>query len=441
MELEHLLERIKDLVDNYYAQKFEKFIPGKTKIPIAVPSYGKEEVNEAIDSLIGGWVTMGTKVKKFEELFAEYIGVKHAIMVNSGSSANLLALSILTNPILDLGIKPGDEVITPALTWPTTVYPIINNGLNPVFVDVDKETFDIDSTKIEHAITDKTKIIFPVHLLGNPANMDKIKEIATKHNLLVIEDCCEAHGAEWHSKKVGSFGDLSTFSFFISHHITTIEGGMILTNNDQFYEIGKALRAFGWTRDLQTKSSLQKEYPQIDSRFLFVNLGFNIRPTEIQGGFGIHQISKLEKFIAIRRKNAEYWNKYLENYSEYLETLVELPNTRHAFFCFPIIVKDNAPFSSSRLKKYLKSKNIEVRPVMAGNIVEQPVSKLFVHRVSGDLKNSSLIMNNVFLIPNHQAINEEQRKFIAQCIGDFIDNKKWNEKLQNNKHSSELLSD
>lgn len=425
MEESEALLQIKEILNNYYRNKIESFIPDQTKIPLASPSYGFEEVNEAIQSLVSTWVTMGSKVKKFEEKFAKYIGVKHAIMVNSGSSANLLAFSILTNPALKSRLKPGDEVITPALTWATTVYPLINNGLKPVFVDVRADSYNIDTSKIEAAISRKTKAIFPVHLLGNPANMELIKEIAKKHDLLVIEDTCEAHGAEFDGKKVGSFGDMSTFSFFMSHHITTMEGGMLLTNNDEYYELGKALRAFGWVRDLANKSELTKKYPNIDSRFLFVNIGFNIRPTEIQGGFGIHQLDKLDNFIKMRRENVEFWNKSFSKYNDYLQLPMDDAKSKHVSFGYSILVKDSAPFTCKQLMDYLESRKIEVRPVMSGNITKQPSAKLFDYRISGDLQNSTKIMDNALFMPNHQDIKNPQREFMANCIIDFIENKKW----------------
>lgn len=425
MNEQELLSKIDDLLKKYYSEKTVSFVPGKSKIPLASPSYGYEEVYESIQSLVSTWITMGSKVRQFEKEFAEYVGVKYAIMVNSGSSANLLAFAILTNPAYKSKFQDGDEIITPALTWATTVYPIINNNLKPVFVDVGLDSYNLDPKKIESAITKRTKAIFPVHLLGKPADMKSIIEIARKHNLIVIEDSCEAHGAQIDNKKTGSFGKIATFSFFMSHHITTMEGGMLVTNDEEIYEIGKALRAFGWVRDLQNKPELAKVHSDIDSRFLFVNLGFNIRPTEIQGAFGIQQLKKLEKFIEIRRSNVEFWEKSLSKFSDYLQLPLETSGTRHVSFGYSILVKTSAPFSSKQLATYLESKNIEVRPIMAGNITRQPVSKLFDYRISEDLENSTTIMNNALFLPNHQDVGKEQREYIAECIKEFIENKKW----------------
>ena len=259
------VDKIKELVRKHFEEleSKEEFVPGATTIPTMGLPFGHEEANEAIDSLLSTYVTMGGKVKKFEGMFANYSQTKHGIMVNSGSSANLLALSILTNPVLKDRIKEKEEIITPATTWVTTVYPISNVGATPVFVDVNLD-FNINPELIEKAITEKTRAIMPVHLIGNPCDMKRIMEIAEDNDLFVIEDACEAHGAEVNGKKIGSFGDLSTFSFFFSHHITTIEGGMIMTNNDEYMEIARMMRAFGWIRDVDNKNEIALKYPHID---------------------------------------------------------------------------------------------------------------------------------------------------------------------------------
>ena len=251
--------------------------------------------------------------------------------------------------------------------------------------------------------------------------MSKIQDIADRHDLFIIEDSCEAHGAEFNKKKIGSFGDMSTFSFFLSHHITTIEGGILLTDNDELYELGKSLRAFGWIRDLDKKDEIKNEFPNIDPRFLFLNIGFNMRPTEIQGAFGIHQIDKLEKFLQIRIDNANFWNKKLEKYSSYIQLPKELPNSRHAYFGYSILIKNNAPFSHKQFSTFLESKKIEVRPIMAGNIVEQPSSKLYEYKISNNLLNSTHIMKNGLFLPNHHKIGELERQYILDTITEFLE--------------------
>lgn len=424
MEQVQAKNSIRDLVKQYFFQKERKqFIPGKTKIPLNIPSYDWEEAYEAIESILSTYVTMGGKVKTFETMFAQYIGVRHAIMVNSGSSANLLALSILTNPITKNRIEFGDEIMTPAVTWATTVFPIINCGAVPVLVDVDLNTFDISVEEMEKAIGDKTKAIMPVHLLGHPCDMQRITEIAQKHGLFTIEDACEAHGAELDGQKVGSFGDLATFSFFFSHHISTIEGGMVLTSNDEYAEMARALRVFGWIRDLKDKDEIAKRHKGIDPRFLFINAGYNFRPTEIQGAFGIHQIEKLDNFIAIRRDNASFWTENLKKYSDYFWLHKERTGTKHVWFGYPITVNPDAPFTRKELTDFLEGKGVETRPVMAGNMDEQPAMRLFNYRKVGSLPNSRLIMRNSFFFGNHQGITKEERGAIVNYIAEFIGKK------------------
>ena len=416
-------DKIKQLVKDYFSLKTSEFIPGKTKIPLNIPSYSWEEAYEAIESIITTRVTMGEKVQKFERMFADYVGVENAVMVNSGSTANLLALSILTNPVINNRIQKGEEIITPAITWSTTVFPIINVNAMPVLVDVDLDTYTIDTTEIEKAITDKTRAIMPVHILGNPCNMKEIMEIAEEHDLFVVEDCCEAHGAEFNGKKVGSFGDISTFSFFFSHHISTIEGGMVLTNNEEYAELAKSLRAHGWIRELKNRNEIAKKYKEIDARFLFINLGYNVRPTEIQGAFGIHQIKKLDKFVEIRRNNARYWTEKLKQYSDYLLLQEERRGTKHVWFGYPVTVKSTAPFTRKDFVDFLEQKGIETRPVMAGNIAEQPAMKLFKYRKAGELNNSKIIMRNSFFFGNHHGIGKVEREYIADCISEFVEQK------------------
>ena len=414
------MNKISRLLQQHFENSREEFIPGKTKISIASPTYGFAEVNEALDSLLSTWVTMGKKVKKFENSFGRYIGSKYSVMVNSGSSANLLALSILTNPKFSKRIEAGSEVLTPAVTWATTLFPIVNVNLVPSIIDVSLEDFNLDVDKLRKSITKKTKAIMPVHLLGNPANMKEIIDIAKEYDLFVIEDSCEAHGAEFNNKKIGSFGDISTFSFFLSHHISTIEGGMLLTKNEEIFELAKSMRIFGSIRDQKNKKQIAKKNPELDPRFLFDSLGYNIRPTEIQGAFGIHQIKKLEKFIKIRTSNANFWNKKLAKFSNYLLLHSQRPNTRHAWFGYPITVRSPAPFSRDQLVNFLEKKNIETRPIMAGDITKQPAINLVKKKINRPLNNSKIIHSNSFFIGVHQGIGKIQRDYVVSVFEEFM---------------------
>ena len=396
--------------------KDKLFVPGQTRIPLNVPTYGREEIDEAIDSLESGWVTMGAKVKRFEEMWADYIGVEYAVMTNSGSSANLLALSCL-------GLKPGDEVITPALTWATTVFPIAQVGAVPVLVDVDLDTYNISPGAVERAITPRTRAIMPVHLLGNPCALWNIMQLASIHHLHVVEDTCEAHGATLDGHKMGQWGDFGTFSFFFSHHISTIEGGMIVTSNEQLAELCRSKRAFGWIREYTEghRNHIAAEHPTIDPRFLFLDAGYNFRPTEIQGAFGIHQVPRLEGFIQHRRENAAYWNRELAQFSDYLRLQEERPGTRHAWFAYPVMVKPNAPFSRDDLVKHLEARGLETRPIEAGNIAVQPAMKHIKHRVSGSLINAQYIHDHAFFFGNHQGIGPEEREAIVEYFQEFFE--------------------
>ena len=406
-------------------KKQEEFIPGKTIIPLIKPTFGPDEIIESLDSLLTTNVTMGAKVKRFENLFSKYLNSDFASMINSGSSANLVALSALTNPGFSRRIKKNSEVITPAVTWATTVYPINNLNLKPKFVDIDLENFCMKTDDLDKAVSSNTSLLLPVHLLGNVCDMSIIKEEATKKDLLIMEDCCEAHGAEFKGKKVGTIGDIGTFSFFLSHHITTIEGGMIVTNNESLHELSKALRAFGWIRDLKHKDQLIKKYPKVDPRFMFVNMGYNLRPTEIQGAFGIHQIKKLEKFIKIRNENRKYWSKKFLQYEDFFIITKQDPRTRSVDFCYPLTIKKNSPFSRDSLLKYLQKKKIETRPIMSGNFLEQPVIKYISHLKHGKLDNSKLAMKNSFFFGNHHEIGKQEREYVVDIIAQFIERKLW----------------
>ena len=397
-----------------------QFRPGETRIPLIAPSYGPDEVWEALDSMLSGRVTMGEKVERFEAAFARYLGVRHAVMVNSGSSANLLAVAALTSPRSERPLQPGAEVITPAVTWATTVWPIAQAGLVPVLVDVEAETYNIDPEQIERAITTRTRAIMPVHLLGRPCDMDAIADIAARHELAVIEDACEAHGAEHDGRKVGSLGDLATFSFYFSHHITTIEGGILVTDSDSIADTARALRAFGWTRDLADANEIAAAHPEIAPRYLFVAAGYNLRPTELQAAFGLHQLGRLHGFVEQRRANARYWTERLGALSPHLGLPAEAPGTRHAWFAYPVTVAAEAPFTRAELAAHLEANALETRPIMAGNIAEQPAMATVAHRAVGELPNARAIHRRAFFFGNHSGIGEPERSAIVDYFADVL---------------------
>ena len=408
------IDDIERLIHKHMRQRdATPFEYGKTRLPLSVPGYGAPEVIEALKSLLSTYVTMGEKVKQFEGMFAEYVGVRHAVMVNSGSSANLLALS-------SMKLSPGSEVITPAITWATTVYPISQVGCIPVLVDVGQD-YNIDPKAIERAITGKTAAILPVHLMGNPCDMDAIMDIRQRNGihagLDVLEDACEAHGAEWNGQKVGSFGDMSIFSFFFSHHISTIEGGVVVSNYGIEADLCRSMRAFGWTREMENREEAIAPYPEFDPRFLFLQPGFNLRPTEIQGAFGIHQLPRLEDVIAARRETAAYFNKNLAQFED-LILPEEREGTRHVWFGYPITIKESAPFTREELMNFLESKGLETRPIGTGNMANQPVMKYINHRVE-DLPMAEMIDKQSFFFGCHEHVSEDQREGIVGYFKEF----------------------
>lgn len=345
------------------------------KFPLGQNVHDQDDIKNMVDSLLTEKFTMGKQVSDFETMFADYMNVKHAMMVNSGSSANLIAISVLTNHKCNSRLHLGDEVLVPALCWSTSVFPIIQCNLHPVFVDVDPTTLNVDLQDLEKKITHKTKAIMLVHVLGNCTNMQKLLEIVAKYQLLLIEDTCESLGSQYNNQYLGTFGSIGTYSFYYSHHITTMEGGMLVTNDDSYYELMKCLRAHGWSRNLKDKNEIQKKYPDLDSRFTFVNLGYNVRPMEIQASMGIGQLQKLKSKNDNRKLNYRNIKDKLEN--DPRNTFLSFPkksdNADVAWFGVTLFLDDNVQLTE--YLTYLTNNEVENRPIITGNIVRQPVIK------------------------------------------------------------------
>jgi CDP-6-deoxy-D-xylo-4-hexulose-3-dehydrase len=418
---EELISSVHQNIQSYCDKNFVwDFNPKAPIVRLHEPTFGAEEINAAISQMLTTQVTMGKEVRNFEEQYASKFGNKYGVMSNSGSSANLLAVAALVNPNTSDRLKPGDEVIVPALSWATTVWPVIQYGLVPVIVDCDPNTYNFDLEKLEKAISAKTRAIVLVHVYGNPCNMSELMPIVDKHGLFLIEDCCESMGAYFNDKAVGTFGDMGTFSFYYSHHITTFEGGITVTNNFDFAETLRVLRAHGWSREADEKDKYIKMYPEIDPRFIFINLGYNLRPTEVQAVMGQKQLPKLDELVNKRRTAYDRYRKNLNKFSDRIRFQEEQVGGRSSWFGFGVTLKDQCKFSPKDLTRHLNAAAIETRPIIAGNIARHPVMQQYEHRVFGSLENSDCIMSRGFAVACHHAMNDQAVDYVCDQISDFL---------------------
>ncbi len=382
------------------------------KYPLASSSWDYNEIAEAIEVLKSGKCTMGKIVKEFEEKFAKFVGSKYAVMSNSGSSANLLAIAALTfrkdNPL-----KRGDEILVPAVSWATTYYPLHQYGLKMKFIDIDKSTLNIDIEQIESSISEKTRAIFAVNLLGNPNDFDKLQEICNKHNLILIEDNCESMGALFNNKQCGTFGIMGTFSSFFSHHICTVEGGITVTNDEELYQIMISLRAHGWTRELPMENHVyNKDGDPFNDMFRFVLPGYNLRPNEIFATIGLQQLDKLPHLLKQRKNN---YDKFISEMTKSNLGYTQFMDTRSnpSFFGFTFILKEKDAGKRSVLAKALMDNGIECRPIVAGNFAKNPVIKYMDHEIHGNLENADYIdKNGLFIGNSHLDLTKEIEYFI-----------------------------
>lgn len=394
--------------------------PKKNVVSLHEPTFGAEEIFGFTKQMITTKVTMGEKVKKFEREFCKKFNFKNAVTSNSGSSANLLMVASLCSKYNNSYLEKGDEVIVPAMTWSTTVFPLLQYGLVPVLVDSDIETLNIDPDSIERSISPKTKAIMIVHIYGNPCEMDKILKICKKYNLILLEDACESMGAYYKDKPVGGFGLLSSFSFYFSHHITCMEGGITLTKNFDLSEKMRIIRSHGWIRNLEKPNKVKQKFNMIDEKFLFVDEGYNLRLTEPQAVMASIQLKKLDRYVKKRQKNAKYLLDLLREFSDVFIFQKEKKSTRHSWFGFSITLKEKLNFSRDQICNFLKSKGIETRVIVAGNLDLQPALKNFKYVKREELINSSYIMFNSFSIGIHQGLDFQKLKYIRDCIYLFL---------------------
>jgi CDP-6-deoxy-D-xylo-4-hexulose-3-dehydrase len=422
------------LVGKYYAEAFPKkpFLGGISQIPVSGKVFDGDELTNLVDSSLDFWLTSGRYAHEFEEEFAKVMGVKHAMLCNSGSSANLLAVSALKSERLgDRALVDGDEVITLAAGFPTTVNPIIQNRLVPVFIDCELGTYDANAENIQAAISPKTRAIVMAHTLGNPFNLDAVMQIAKENNLFVVEDTCDAVGATYDGKPVGSFGDLSTASFYPAHHVTMGEGGCVLAKTASMRKIVESLRDWGrdcWCLTGEDNTCGRRFDWQLgglpygyDHKYTYSHIGYNLKLTDMQAAVGVAQLKKLPSFIAARRKNFNRLYEGLKKYEEFFVLPATTPKSEPSWFGFLLTVRPGAPFTRYDIVQHLEAHRIGTRQLFGGNLLAQPAYQNIEHRVSGTLKNTEIVSTGSFWIGVYPGLSDEMIDFMIETISVFIE--------------------
>ena len=432
-KLEQIRDQIASLVSEYAAEKYAptQFEAGVSVIPPSGKVIGERELQLMVEASLDGWLTTGRFNEDFEKKLADFIGVKHLITVNSGSSANLVAFSALTSPKLgDRAIKKGDEVIGVAAGFPTTVNPIVQFGAIPVFVDVDMKTHNINADLVEAAITPKTKAIMLAHTLGNPFNLAKIKAICENHNLWLVEDCCDALGAKYNGEHVGTFGDIATVSFYPAHHITMGEGGAVFTNDPQLASIAESFR--DWGRDCYCKpgcdntcgtrfsTQLGTLPAGYDHKYTYSHLGYNLKITDMQAACGLAQLERLPEFIQARNKNYSYLKSKLANLSDFLTVAEPTENSTPSWFGFPITLEEGAGVELVEVTKYLDQNKIGTRLLFAGNLIRQPYFQGLEYRAATQLNNTDITMSNTFWVGIYPGLTNKHLDYVALKLEQFF---------------------
>ncbi len=424
-----IFEKISDFCRKYHQQ--EDFIPGQSAIPYAGRVYDDKEMIALVDASLDFWLTIGRYADQFEKDLAEFLGAKYCLLTNSGSSANLLAVSALTSPKLkERRLNPGDEVITTACGFPSTLNPIIQNNLVPVFIDVVIGTYNIQAEQIEAAISEKTKAIMVPHTLGNPADLDTIMKTVKTHDLWFIEDNCDALGSLYRGKPTGTFGHISTSSFYPAHHITMGEGGAVITNDPLLKKIVMSFRDWGrdcWC-DPGCDNSCGKRFDWqlgdlphgYDHKYIYSHIGYNLKATDMQAAIGVEQLKKLPEFIKKRERNFHLLYQGLKRYDNYLILPFPTLHSDPSWFGFPILVPENAQFSRHDIVSYLEDSKIATRMLFGGNLVKQPAYKDMNYRLVGSLKNTDLVMNNLFWIGVYPGIDPEKIEYILAAFKNFF---------------------
>lgn len=428
-------QTLKDAISSAYKQKFapKPFVPGESPVPVSGKVFDDKEILSMVEAVLDGWWTEGRFSDLFEAKIARCLGIKYASLVNSGSSANLLALSALKSPKLgDKKLKAGDEVITVAAGFPSTINPIIQNGLVPVFVDVSLGHYNPTVEEIKKAISPKTKAVMIAHTMGNPFDLEAVVNLCKENNFWLIEDNCDALGSKYNGKYTGTFGHISTCSFYPAHHITTGEGGAVFTNDGMLNKIIRSLR--DWGRDCYCKTGHDDTCGMrfgwqlgnlpfgYDHKYIYSELGFNLKATDIQAALGVAQLDKLDDFVTKREENFKILYDGLKKYEKYFILPAWDKKAQPSWFGFLLTVKDDAPFKRDELVQFLQENNIATRYLFGGNLTKQPyfIDNHVEHRIIGDLKNTDIIMNNTFWIGCYPGLNQEMLDYVLKNFYDFI---------------------
>ncbi len=430
---DELKQRILALVAEFYEaeHKQTEFLPGETEVPVSGRVFNEEELVNLVEASLDFWLTTGRYAEQFEKEFAQRMGVRHAMLCNSGSSANLLALTALTSPKLeDRQIKPGDEVITVAAGFPTTVNPIVQNQLVPVFLDIDLKTYNVAVEHLEEAISPRTKAIMLAHTLGNPFDLDRVTAVANQHDLWLIEDNCDAVGSLYNGRVTGSFGHVSTVSFYPAHHITMGEGGCVLTRHSQLKKLVESFR--DWGRDCWcvpgVANTCGKRFDWqlgdlpcgYDHKYIYSHIGYNLKMTDMQAAVGVAQLRKLDAFTQTRKRNWQYLHDGLQAFQEFLILPQATPKSDPSWFGFLITVREDAPFSRNELVRYLDERQIATRFLFSGNITRQPAYQHVNYRVVGDLTNADIVMNRTFWVGVYPKLTLPMLDYVLETIADFM---------------------
>jgi CDP-6-deoxy-D-xylo-4-hexulose-3-dehydrase len=430
---EILRQRILKMVEEYHRSTSHgtAFVPGRTPVPVSGRSFDADDMVHLVDASLDFWLTTGRYAHQFELEFARLLGVRHAMLCNSGSSANLLALSALTSPELgERRLKPGDEVIAVAAGFPTTVNPIIQNGLVPVFLDVELGTYNVDVRQLEEAVGPRTKAVMLAHTLGNPFDLDAVLDVVRRRGLWLIEDNCDGLGSRYRDRLTGSFGDLATSSFYPAHHITMGEGGCVLTGDPHLKKLVESFRDWGrdcWCDPGKANTCGKRFEWQLgtlpagyDHKYIYSHIGYNLKLTDMQAAVGVAQLKKLPRFIELRKRNWRLLSQGLKAFEEFLTLPRATPGSDPSWFGFPISVRPGAPFDRNELVGFLEESNIATRLLFGGNIIRQPAYRDVRHRVVGTLENTDLVMRNTFWIGVYPRITEEMIAYVVERVETFV---------------------